>query len=224
MRKSICLVLLTALALTAAASVPADPAGDRLEARLPQRFPAPEPDQSPAQGKFLVASRQIKDPHFMRTVILLIEYGKSGAVGLIVNRPTKARLSEALPEVEGLQERDDFLYFGGPVALNELFLLVRSETEPEDSTQVFGRVYASSSEALLKRLSKEGEAGKSFRGYMGYSGWAPGQLEDELTHGDWHVIEADEASIFEKPPEEVWPDLIRRTESLQVMLGGQGAP
>src|SRR5262245_29568097 len=70
--------------------------------------PGPYQSQSAlAKGKFLVASRLLGDPNFAETVVLLIEFGQSGTMGVIINRPTEAPLSTLLPEVKGLQQRTD---------------------------------------------------------------------------------------------------------------------
>ena len=164
-----------------------------------------------SKGKFLVASRQLRDPKFSETVILLIEYDRKGAMGLIINRPTKVRLSSALPEIEGLQQRRDTVYLGGPVATNQVRLLIRSSSQPEGARRVLEEVYLSSSRSVLQQMIDDADAQKRFRVYAGYAGWGPGQLDFEISRGGWHVLPADAGTVFDTAASEIWPELIRRT-------------
>jgi putative transcriptional regulator len=170
----------------------------------------------PSRGRFLVAARGIRDPRFAETVILLIEYGPRGAVGLMVNRPTGVRLSTVLPEIEGLKQRADTLYVGGPVNTNQMFLLIRSRNLPKDSVHVFEDIYASSSLSELQRLTEDPSPGEMFHAYAGYAGWGPGQLDQEVSRGDWHVLPADSGSVLDKKPSDIWPELIEKVSGLWV--------
>ena len=82
-----------------------------------------------AKGNLLVASENIKDSIFAETVILLVDYNAQGAMGLIVNRPARVKISEALPEIKGLNAINDFLYFGGPVSGHQIFMLMQSGSQ-----------------------------------------------------------------------------------------------
>jgi len=189
------------------------------QVRIPDRLSPPEHGLSGiqlAKGKFLVASRNIKDPRFMETVILLIQYDLTGTIGLVINRPTEVKLSAVFPEIKGLQQRADSLYGGGPVARDRIFLLIRSRSPIDGSHQVFGDVYVGTNMAALGRMVEGSGKGKRFRVYAGYAGWVPGQLEREVSRGDWHVLQADAETIFDKAPSEIWPELIRRSSVLHV--------
>lgn len=99
------------LATSLVAAVAADPvAGDEL-----------------AAGKFLVAKRHLLDPNFTETVVLLVEHGPGGAMGLVVNRPSDVRLEVVLRDVEGVAGRPDAVYLGGPVGREMMLLLMRAE-------------------------------------------------------------------------------------------------
>jgi putative transcriptional regulator len=171
----------------------------------------------PSKGKFLVAGRSMGDPRFRETVILLIRHGSDGAVGLIINRPTKVKLSHAFPEIKVLENRSDTLFLGGPVGADQMFMLARSESEPAESLQVFKGIYVSSDRLMLRSMA-EGNNGSTFRVYGGYAGWGAGQLESELSKNDWHVINADAETIFDKEPEKIWPELILRSSAIHVRL------
>jgi putative transcriptional regulator len=182
-------------------------------------FPSPA-DAALLKGKFLVASRNIRDPRFSETVILLLQYGVGGAMGLIISKPTGVKLSEVFPEMKGLKGRADTVYDGGPVDRNQLFLLMRSGSQPTDSLQIFGDVYASSSLAALEQMIGRSGKKEKFRLYVGYAGWAAGQLDREVSRGDWHVLQADADTIFDKKSSEIWPELFRRSSAQWVRGNG----
>lgn len=172
-----------------------------------------------AKGKFLVAGRNVTDPRFSGTVILLVDHGPDGAMGLVINRPTGAALSEVFPELEGLKKRTDALFLGGPVRTDQMFMLIRSFGKPEDSHHVFMDVYLSGSKTALRRIIDAAGTKKRFRVFAGYAGWAARQLEREVARGDWYVMHADSESIFEKEPSELWPELFRRGSAKWVEAG-----
>ncbi len=189
---------------------------DQHTALLPLWLPATHPSRDlwhgqvgPAKGMFLVASRDLRDPNFSQTVVLLIDYNWQGAMGLIINRPTEVRLSKVFPGIEGLRDRTDTVYIGGPVARNQMMLLIRSSNPPGGSLHIFEDIYASSSQTVVKRMIDDGGPQERFRVYAGYAGWAPGQLDQELSRGDWHLLQANAETLFDKAPQEVWPELIR---------------
>ena len=163
-----------------------------------------------AQGKFLVAGRQLMDPNFRETVVLLIRYGPDGAIGLVINRPVELKLSTVLPDIKELARSKETLYLGGPVEPARVMLLVRSAKPPEASMPVFGDVYLSSSQKVLQDLIKKPVKEERFRIYAGYAGWAPKQLESELDRGHWHVLKADPETLFDKKSSEIWQELIQR--------------
>jgi len=164
------------------------------------------------RGKLLVASRDLRDPNFSETVILLIAYGPGGAMGVIVNRPSKMKLSTVLPSIKQLHRRHDTLYLGGPVAGDHVLLLVRAAKEPEDGVPVFEDVYASSSLTVLRQQAQGKAAEDRLHAYAGHTGWAPGQLEAEVGRGDWYIVTADVATVFSSHPNDVWEKLIQRVE------------
>lgn len=174
-----------------------------------------------SKGKFLVASKKLRDPHFFKTVVLLLEYDSKGAMGLVINRPTTVKLSEVLPDIEGLQKRFDTIYLGGPVAKNQLMLLIRTSSPPEGSRPVFKDIYLSSSQTTIEAMIDNPDTPERFRVFAGYAGWAPGQLDHEVSRGGWHILQADAESVFEKTPSEIWPELIRRSSALWVRVVGE---
>ena len=176
------------------------------------------PQVRPSRGRFLVASRQLIDSQFSKTVVLLVQYDRNGAMGLIINQPTEVKLSKVLPEIEGLQQRPDTIYHGGPVAKNQLMLLIRTESPPEGSHRVLKDIYVSSSQRVIQRMISDPTAKERFRVYAGYAGWAPGQLDQEIARGGWHILRADPETVFDKSPSQIWPELIRRSSAQWVRV------
>ena len=177
-------------------------------------FGRPMSETDISKGKFLIASRQLNDPRFMETVILIVDYNWHSVMGLIINRPTEVELSSALPHIKGLNSKH--LYFGGPVSMNQVFMLMRTNTNPKRSQRVFGDVYVSPDINILEQMAGKSKAKEKFRVYAGYAGWTRDQLRQEITRGDWYVLQADPETVFEKPSSAIWPELIRRSTALQV--------
>jgi putative transcriptional regulator len=202
----------------------AEPSGEapaklQFKAAIPRQDPdEPGSREDLAKGKFLVASRRLNDPNFQQTVVLLIEYGMEGAMGLVINRPSQVKLGTLLPDIKELKQRQDTVYLGGPVAANRMLLLIGSPGTPEASIPVIQDVYLSSSLKELERLIKKAAEGERFRIFAGYSGWGPSQLDFERTRGDWHVLKADAETIFTQNPLEIWQELIQRATMKWVRL------
>lgn len=163
----------------------------------------------PAANRFLVATRQ-QHGFFAKTVILLIDYGQDGAFGLIVNRPTRVTLASLLPDVAALQGRPERLFVGGPVSPDHLIMLIRSGTRPPDAIHVMDDLYVSGSLKALRAITGGPPAGTSFRGYAGYAGWGPDQLDSEIARGAWVVVPATTDAVFSVHPERLWDRLIGR--------------
>ncbi len=165
-----------------------------------------------AAGKLLVASRDLGDPNFAETVVLLIHYDAQGAVGLILNRRTDVPLSQALKDLKAAKDRSDPVYLGGPVETPAVFALLRSPTKVEGAEHIFGRVYLISSKALFeKTISARPDPGV-FHVYLGYAGWNNDQLREEVELGAWFIFPADARTVFNSDPDSLWSQMIRKTE------------
>lgn len=166
-----------------------------------------------AVGKLLVASRDLGDPNFAKTVILLVRYdGDKGAVGLAINKRTDIPLSRAFQDLKEAKGRTDPIYIGGPVELSSVMALLKTSSKPEGASRVFGDVYLISDKDLLTQTLASNPEANVFHTYVGYSGWGPGQLEHEVELGAWHILPADAAMVFHADPDSVWERLIKQTE------------
>jgi putative transcriptional regulator len=185
---------------------------------------APLSDTSPdslAAGRFLIATRQVEGLVFGEAVVLLLDHGEGGALGLVVNRRTNVRLAELLPEIADLREKDQSAYLGGPVEIDTLRVLLRADEPPEGALRVVADVFTTASEEALRRAVARRDAARRVRAYLGYAGWAAGQLEAEVERGDWYVAAADPEAIFSESPEQVWESLVREHEGVRA---GRDAP
>lgn len=161
------------------------------------------------KGIFLVASPGLRDPNFRQTVILLCKHGPEGALGVVVNRPTEINITEVLPQVPILEGQHHQVFSGGPVQRNNLLILYRTPEEPEDSHHVFNGVYMGGDMQALEDLLQDPSSLGNFRTFMGYSGWAPGQLENEMRTGSWLTVPADSTTMFGKDHNGLWGNILR---------------
>jgi putative transcriptional regulator len=99
---------------------------------------------------------------------------------------------------------------------NRLLFLLRSDDAPQEMRRVIPGVHLGSDELTLKRIIAEGQ--EQFRTYAGYSGWAPGQLDNEIAREDWHIVPAERRFIFDSRPDELWDELIQRVDIQVVKL------
>ena len=178
--------------------------------------------RGPGLGQFLVASETLADPRFVETVVLLLQVNEEGAMGVVINRPTQLKLQEVLGDMEGVEDRSDTLFFGGPVGINQIFLLLRTSGPPEESKRILNDVYFSASRDLLQRIIHDGKGEEMVRFLAGYAGWGEGQLDQEILRGDWHVLPGDSETVFQMTPLEMWPALIRRSSYQWVMAVDTG--
>jgi len=170
-----------------------------------------------ADGSFaptlLLAMPQLRDPNFHRSVVLLCEHGPKGALGFVVNRPTDLRAAEAVvldPPVRG--DSGLMLWTGGPVEPQRGFLLLGDDPGVEDSEKVSEGLHLTASVEVLRRILETDPAEMArqrARLLLGYAGWGPGQLDQELTASAWLTAPADPELVFATPPETMWETAIR---------------
>ena len=164
-------------------------------------------------GKLLVSARDLPDPSFAESVVLLVQYDKEGTVGLMINHRTKAPISRVLEGVNTAKHGSDPVYVGGPVEMNGVLGLFRSPKKPDrEATSVLGDVYLVSSKALLEQTLAASSGPSDMRLYVGYCGWAAGQLENEVMQRGWWILDGNARLVFDPYPDSVWSRLIAQTE------------
>jgi len=160
-------------------------------------------------NQFLIAMPGMGDGTFARTVVYMCEHTEKGALGLVINKPIDITLKNLFEKVELSLDREDLaevpVYFGGPVQTERGFVLheplVEGEGAPggyNSSLKIEGGLEMTTSKDVLEALSS-GAGPKKVLVTLGYSGWAAGQLEDEMSNNGWINVDAEPGIIFDTP-------------------------
>lgn len=193
-----CLIRFAGLAFLALLSIPA-PAADAT---------APH-NGSNDKGMFLVATEQLAHSSFRETVILVTHLSERGATGLAINRPSEFHVDEIFPEVEQLRRFHDDVYLGGPVRTNSVFVLMRTKRPHANMYRIAKDLYFSAGTSALTHGLENLSNDERTRAFVGYAGWAPGQLEHEIHRGDWLVVHADPDIVFDQDYRTLWKKLLK---------------
>jgi len=161
---------------------------------------------SSLRGNLLIAAPALVDPTFRRTVVLVGEHSEEGALGVVLNRTSETPVNEAVPELAMLVDGMGDVHVGGPVQPSAIVVLADFEEPPDADALVVDSVGFLPAEVDPDALGPVRRA----RVYVGYAGWGPGQLDDELDEGSWIVEPALAEDVFTDDPEELWSDVLRR--------------
>lgn len=164
------------------------------------------------RGHFLVAGPRLRDPNFFKSVVLVVEHNEEGAMGLVVNRPSAVTVVSALAGHFDLPCASGFVYQGGPVEQTALFILHNSQLLDPDETPIIPDLFIGSCADVFEQVVSQAVMDDSihYRIFSGCSGWGGGQLEDELSRGDWLVVKAELDNVFSENPYEVWDHLVEK--------------
>jgi putative transcriptional regulator len=161
----------------------------------------------PGRGILLIADPFLKDPNFLRTVVLICEHNEDGDVGFVLNRQYKNTLDELIPELEGHPLP---VYYGGPVAENSIFFIHQYPDEIPGGQEVMKGVYwGGDFEAVVNLIKNETIDIKKVRFFIGYSGWSSGQLAEEMDEKTWLTVKANRKLVFQSKSEEIWKDALK---------------
>jgi|WetSurMetagenome_2_1015567.scaffolds.fasta_scaffold00249_13 putative transcriptional regulator len=157
-------------------------------------------------GAVLLARDALSDPNFSATVVLMCIYAKDGgAYGLVLNRPSHMPLSEVFDGFSELTGDSREVCIGGPVQQEELQIIEITDTGREQSHEVAPRVFLGGKwESVEEMLMVDPD---STRLFLGYSGWAPGQLENEIAAGAWDVFRVDVEKLLANPAKMLTADV-----------------
>jgi putative transcriptional regulator len=165
-------------------------------------------------GRLLVATPALRDPNFERTVVLLVAHEDGGALGVVLNRATEVPVAEVLEGWGSLASDPAVVFEGGPVQPEAAICLARTRVGVS-RVLGFNRVSgAVGTVDLSGEPEKLRESLVSVRVFAGYAGWAPGQLEGEITGGSWFVFDALPGDAFVNRPDDLWPMVLRRQGGL----------
>lgn len=165
----------------------------------------------PAPGRLLVATSALVDPHFARTVVLLLDHDVDGSLGVVLNRPSPIPVASVLADWAPSVDVPEVLFEGGPVS-PDAALAVAAVPEPRGVEPVgFRRLFGGCGiidldtprEVLAPAISR-------LRIFAGYAGWGSGQLDLELAEGSWYVVESLADDVFSPAPARLWSAVLRR--------------
>ncbi|MSP96251.1 MAG: YqgE/AlgH family protein [Betaproteobacteria bacterium] len=165
-------------------------------------------------GIFLIAKPDLTDSNFRQTVVLVTQGQDHSTVGVIINRPSTLKLAEILGnDVETGRYRHP-VFLGGPVIGQTLVAVFQSDTPPPaPAFHVLRTLYMSMHPENVRHLLAS--AGRRYRLYAGFSGWAPRQLESEFDREGWFVLPVDEEMVFRDDTSGLWEELVNRAQALR---------
>jgi len=174
---------------------------------------AQTPPRRSLAGRLLVATDAMNDTRFERTVIYLVRYDEQGALGLVVNLPRGEVSFERALRPLGLEAPPGSgnvrVHYGGPVSDRRGFVLHTPDWRGEGTHVVDGGFALTEDPGVLQAMAR-GDGPKRALFCLGYAGWAPGQLEREMSTGAWGVAMADERLVFDDDPRQKWIDAMSR--------------
>ena len=160
------------------------------------------------RGKLLVAAPTLVDPNFRLTVLLMLEHGSEGALGVVLNRPSELPVKGAIDEWAAAASEPRVVFVGGPVSQSSVIALASVALDDADDnwSQVVGRI------GTVDLEMNPGDVGglDEVRIFAGYAAWAPGQLEAELAENAWFVLDHIGSDPFVDQPGELWWDVMAR--------------
>jgi putative transcriptional regulator len=162
-----------------------------------------------SKAVFLIARRQIQDPYFEQSVVLMLPLANGPViVGLIINKPTIMPLGKLFSGRVAPGNRADHAYFGGPVDVDVPCVIFRASTPPKSwALRLYGNVYLSFDSRLITRVLRKGQPSSSLRVFLGRAQWAPEQLENEMQEGGWYRMKAEGDLVLIPDPRNLWQKL-----------------
>ena len=160
----------------------------------------------------LVASKQMPDPRFRKSVLVVTRHGHSGPIGVIINRPQKIKLGKIFPDYPAAREMR--LFYGGPAYIKQVSYLVRGGETVTGALTISSDISLAYDLPTLDEMLSGKRSYKDLRVMHGLASWAPGQLEYEIQLGSWYALPLDETIIFDRAPAEMWQELFNRANSI----------
>ncbi len=157
----------------------------------------------PTKGDLLISEPYLPDPNFERTVILVCEHDENGSIGFVLNKAANVKLGDVMEDVGGF---DADLLIGGPVQQDTLHFIHRSGDLTDNSNELVRNVYwGGNYDEVLSLINTKSLSTADIRFFMGYSGWSPGQLMDEMKVKSWIVFKnVTSEMIFDWDNQDLW--------------------
>lgn len=165
--------------------------------------------QGLANGVLLVASPELTDTTFARSVVLVLRHDDNGTLGVVINRPTNVAPTAVFPELEAsVGSYSGRLFRGGPVGPTRLLFVVQGlAAAAVEGPEVLDKVFLSVDADSLPDMTRLATGIEDLRLYAGHAQWAPGQLEAEIRAGGWQLVPGTAELVFDADPGQLWPAL-----------------
>ncbi len=161
----------------------------------------------PGSGILLIADPFLKDPNFLRTVVLLCEHNEEGSFGFVINRPYGSTLEQLIPEMSGFSLP---VFYGGPVQMDTIHFVHQYPDEIPGGQEIMDGIYWGGDFNRAMELVKSGQADSlKIRFFIGYSGWGEGQLEEEMKEKSWLTAAATKRLVFTDNINNTWKDALK---------------
>jgi putative transcriptional regulator len=179
--------------------------------------------QKDDEAVILVAKPQFRDAEWRQTVLIASPAQNGGHIGVIINRPTTRSLSSLFPEHEPSKKVVDPVYFGGPFSRRALFAVVRTDANPGGGAiMLMKNLYFAMNVQTVDRIIES--TPNDARYFVGYVGWRPGELRQEIDRGLWFVMNPDAETMFRKDMDGLWEELVRQARQVTAHLAQPPAP
>lgn len=160
------------------------------------------------QGRILISEPFLNDTYFRRSVVLLTEHSEEGSVGFVLNKPVELTISDVLKD---FPEIDASISIGGPVNTNTVHYIHTLGDLIPKSVKVLKNLYWGGDFETIKGLITQGRIGRNdIRFFLGYAGWSPKQLENELSENAWVVAELDAETIMKSSDLKLWQETLHK--------------
>ena len=167
---------------------------------------------APETGILLIADPFLKDPNFMRTVVLICDHQPEGTFGFVINKKFEKTIDQLIDNFDGYPIP---IYYGGPVQIDTIHFLHQYADIIPGSVEIAKGVYWGGDFNIVTKLVKSGNIDfDKIKFFIGYSGWGEGQLIDEVNEKTWLTVTGAQEIIFHQEPEDIWKDSLRH-------LGGE---
>lgn len=162
----------------------------------------------PKAGKVLISEPYLGDQYFKRSVVFLTEYSEKGAVGFVLNKPVSLNLSEMLND---FPKTENLVSVGGPVGTDTVHYIHTLGDIIPNSVKVFKSIcWGGDFTAVKELLKSKAITPDKIRFFIGYSGWAPKQLDREISENSWICAEMDENDIMKNLNPDSWKNAVSR--------------
>ena len=157
-----------------------------------------------ASGRILISVPFSNDVFFNRSVVLLTDYDKESCAGLVINQQLPFSVREAISDIR----IDDFVYQGGPVT-HDMAFLIHNFQNAKNAIPLIANLYLGYDDILISLIEQQAIKNLKYKFFIGYSGWAPGQLEYEVENNMWVISHADEQLILGTASNMIWETAVR---------------